>query len=110
MSTAFTRNVQDQNDKRRYPRDFVTVNLAGEYILSRNKKWVALLELTSFWDGGRLIGRKANVPPQAQASVLPGIEYIASEKLMFATGVSVDFMGKSFPANVTPVLSIIYQF
>jgi hypothetical protein len=105
MSTAFT-----DDEMRRYPRDFVTVNLAGEYILSRNKKWVALLELTSFFDGGRLIGRKANVPPQALVSVLPAIEYIATEKLMFAMGVNVDFMGRSYPAYVTPVLSIIYQF
>jgi hypothetical protein len=105
MSTAFS-----DDEMRRYPRDFVTLNLAGEYILSKNKKWVALLELTSFCDGGRLIGRKSNVPPQALVSVLPGIEYIATEKLMFAAGVNVDFMGKSYPAYVTPVLSIIYQF
>ncbi len=106
MSTAFTAD----ESVRRYPRDFVTVNLAGEYILTKNKKWVGLLELTSFWDGGRLIGRKANVPPQALVSVLPGIEYIATEKLMFALGVNVDFLGKSYPANVSPVLSLIYQF
>ena len=71
---------------------------------------MALLELTSFWDGGRLIGRKANIPPQALVSVLPGIEFIATEKLMFAAGVNVDFVGKSYPAYVSPVLSIIYQF
>ena len=76
----------------------------------KNKKWVALLELTSFWDGGRLIGRKSNIPPQALVSVLPGIEFIATEKLMFAAGVNVDFAGKSDPAYVSPVLSIIYQF
>ncbi len=105
MSTAFT-----INDTRIYPRDFVTVNLAGEYILTRNKKWVALLELTSFWDGGRLIGRKANLPPQALVSVLPGIEYMASEKLGFALGVNIDFMGKTYPAYVTPLLSIYYRF
>ena len=110
MSTALTQFDQRQIDKRKYPRDFVTVNLAGEYVLSENKKWVALLELTSFWDGGRLIGRKANVAPQALASVLPGIEYIATEKLSFALGVNVDFMGKSFPAYVTPIFSLIYEF
>ena len=105
MSTAFTGDAM-----RRYPRDFVTVNLAGEYVLSRNKKWVALLEFTNFWDGGRLIGRKANVPPQALMSIMPGIEFIATEKLMFAAGLNVDFAGKSYPAYLSPVLSIIYQF
>ena len=37
-----------------HPRDYVTVNLAAEYPLT--KKWIALVELTSTWDGGRLIG------------------------------------------------------
>lgn len=105
MSTAFT-----INEARIYPRDFVTLNLAGEYVLTKNKKWVALCELTTFFDGGRLIGRKANLPPQALLSVLPAIEYIATEKLMFSLGVNVDFMGKNYPANVSPVFSMMYQF
>ena len=48
---------------RNYPRDYVTVNLAAEYIIT--PKWIALLELTSTWDAGRLIGHQANVPPAA---------------------------------------------
>ena len=44
---------------RNYPRDIVTVNLAAEYPIT--KKWIALLELTSSWEGGRLFGHKANV-------------------------------------------------
>jgi len=105
MNTAFT-----VNQTRVYPRDFVTVNLAGEYVLTKNKKWVALCEVTSFWDGGRLIGHKAKLPPQALISVLPAIEYIATEKLMLALGVNVDFAGKNYPAYVSPVFSMIYQF
>jgi hypothetical protein len=50
---------------RNYPRDFVTVNLAAEYPLT--KRWVALLELTSYWDAGRLFGHRANLPPGALA-------------------------------------------
>jgi hypothetical protein len=78
MGTAYTSNedrsplVRDENGDlvegdavstriRNYPRDFVTVNLAAEYPMT--KKWIALLELTSTWDGGRLIGHKANVAP-----------------------------------------------
>ena len=41
---------------RNYPRDFVTLNLAAEYPIT--KKWVALLELTSSWEGGRLFGHQ----------------------------------------------------
>lgn len=103
MQTAFTDDAG-----RNYPRDFVTINLAAEYPL--NKKWVALLELTSFWDGGRLIGHQANTPPGALVSVLPGIEYMATEKLSFAFGVNLDLVGKNADAAVTPLFSLVYAF
>jgi hypothetical protein len=102
MQTAFT-----EGSGRNYPRDFVTINLAAEYPLA--KKWVALLEFTSFWDGGRLFGHQA-VPPGALLSVLPGIEYMATEKFSLALGVNVDLMGKNADATVTPVLSMVYAF
>lgn len=103
MQTAFT-----CDDGRQYPRDFVTVNLAAEYIIT--KKWIALLELTSSWDGGRLFGHKANTPPGALLSVLPGIEYMATDKLSFALGVNFDLIGKNSTANITPLLSLAYCF
>jgi len=103
MQTAFT-----NDDGRNYPRDFVTVNLAAEYPMAG--KWVALLELTSFWDGGRLFGHKSNVPPAALLSVMPGIEYMYSEKLSFALGVNCDLAGKNNTAAVTPLLSMVYAF
>jgi hypothetical protein len=105
MGTAFT-----QDGVRAYPRDFVTVNLAAEYPFPRNKKWVALLELTSFWDAGRLFGHKSNVPPAALLSVSPGIEYMATEKFSLALGVNVDLIGKNGDAAVTPLLSMVYAF
>jgi len=93
---------------RNYPRDFVTVNLAAEYPIT--KKWVALLELTSFWDGGRLFGHQANVAPAALFSIMPGIEYMATEKFSLALGVNVDLLGKNTNAVVTPLLSMVYAF
>ncbi len=93
---------------RQHPRDFVTLNLAAEYPLSR--KWVALLELTSRWDAGRLIGHKSNVPPGALLSVLPGIEYMATDKFSLALGVNVDLFGKHTDVTVTPLLSMVYAF
>jgi len=103
MQTAFS-----DDEGRQYPRDFVTVNLAAELPLTR--KWVALLELTSFWDGGRLFGHKANVPSGALLSILPGIEYMATEKFSLALGVNVDLAGKNADAAVTPLLSMVYAF
>jgi len=91
-----------------HPRDYVTVNLAAEYPIT--KKWVALLELTSTWDGGRFIGPKANLDPTALLSVLPGIEYMATEKFSLALGVNIDLAGKDATTNITPMLSMVYLF
>ncbi|MBU4234097.1 MAG: transporter [Proteobacteria bacterium] len=93
---------------RNYPRDIITLNLAAEYPIT--KKWVALLELTSSWDGGRLFGHKANVAPVALLSVMPGIEYMATEKFSLALGVNIDLAGKNTSANITPLLSMVYAF
>jgi hypothetical protein len=94
--------------RRFHPRDYVTVNLAAEYPLVG--KWVALMEMVSYWDGGRLIGPKANAAPTALLSVLPGIEYMATDKISMALGVQVDLVGKDTVTNVTPLLSIVYAF
>jgi len=93
---------------RNYPRDFVTLNLAAEYPLIG--KWVALLELTSFWDGGRMFGHKANLPPGALISVSPGIEYMATDKFSLALGLNIDLAGKNTDAALTPLLSMVYAF
>ncbi|MGQ9921915.1 MAG: transporter [Desulfobacca sp.] len=112
MSTAYSQRVDDENgqgvDIRTYPRDFVTLNLAAEYPIT--KKWIALVELLSFWDGGRLLGHKANVPPAALVSVLPGIEYMAHERVALALGVQVDLIGKNTDAAVTPIFSALFKF
>jgi hypothetical protein len=93
---------------RNYPRDLITVNLAAEYPLTQ--KWVALLELTSVWTGGRLIGHPANSPSGALLSVLPGIEYMATEKFSLALGVNIDLVGKNADATITPLFSMVYAF
>jgi len=91
-----------------HPRDFVTVNLAAEYPIT--KKWVALVELTSTWDGGRLFGAKCDLRPGALLSLLPGIEYMATEKFSLALGVNIALYGKNNDANITPILSMVYAF
>jgi len=93
---------------RHYPRDIITVNLAAEYPIT--KKWVALLELTSSWDGGRLFGHKANLAPAALVSVLPGIEYMATEKFSLAVGLNIGLIGKNTDTALTPMLSMVYAF
>ncbi|MFP3868666.1 MAG: transporter [Desulfobacteraceae bacterium] len=101
MPTSFT-----NDDGKQEPRDFVTVNLAAEYPFS--EKWIALLELTSFWDGGRLFGPHPNLEPAGLLSILPGIEFIAKENLFLAFGVNVDLIGKNTGATVMPILSLVW--
>ena len=91
-----------------YPRDIITVNLAAEYPIT--KKWVALLELTSSWEGGRLFGHKANVAPAALVSVMPAIEYMATDKFSLALGLNIGLVGKNTDAALTPMLSMVYAF
>ena len=68
------------------------------------------MELTSTWDAGRLIGHRSNLAPTAFLSVLPGIEYIATDKFSLALGVQIDLAGKDTPADLTPLLSMVYAF
>jgi len=113
--TLQTDNTTDEVDeegnpiqRRNHPRDFITANFAMEYPIT--KKWVALLELTSTWDAGRLIGAKANAQPTALVSFLPGIEYMATDKFSLALGVNFDLAGKNTTGNITPLLSMVYAF
>jgi hypothetical protein len=103
MQTSYT----DDGGKA-YPGDFVTVNLAAEYPIT--KKWVALLELTSSWGGGRLFGPKTNLPQESLVSIIPGIEYMATDKFSVALGLNIDLVGKNTDAAITPLLSMIYAF
>jgi len=112
FQTSYSTDEEDEEgnpiERRNHPRDFITVNLAAEYPLT--KKWVALLELTSTWDAGRIVGPKANAAPTALLSLLPGIEYMATDKLSLAMGVNIDLAGKDTNANITPILSMVYSF
>ena len=96
------------DDGRQYPRDFVTVNLAAEYPFT--DKWVACLELTSYWDGGRLFGHQANVPSTALLSLAPEIEYMATDKFSLSLGVNFGLAGKNTTANISPLFSMIYAY
>lgn len=103
LQTSYTDDEGSQ-----YPGDFVTVNLAAEYPIT--EKWIALLELTSYWGGGRLFGPSTNVPRQSLVSVVPGIEYMATDKFSVAAGVNIDIAGKNSDAAISPILSMVYAF
>lgn len=108
----FWYSMQTANDNgdngRQYPRDSVTVNLAAEYPIT--KKWVACLEMVSYYDGGRLFGHQSNVMPGALISLAPEIEYIATDKFSLSLGVQCDLAGKNNAGNITPLFSMVYAF
>ena len=91
-----------------HPRDQVILNLAAELALS--KRWVALLEFYSVWETGPLVGPPAAKSPAALLGVLPGVEYIATDHLAFALGVSLDLAGKNTPYSYTPIFTVMYAF
>lgn len=91
-----------------YPGDHVTLNLAAEYPIT--EKWVTLLELTSCWSGGRLFGPDTNVDHDALLSIVPAIEYMATEHFSLALGFNVDLVGKNTDATFGPILSMVYAF
>jgi hypothetical protein len=103
MPTSYT-----DDDGTQHPGDFVTINLAAEYPLT--DKWVGLMELTSSWGGGRLFGPDDDAPQADLVSIVPGIEYMATDKFSMALGVSVDVIGKNSDATVAPLLSMAYAF
>lgn len=91
-----------------YPGDIVTVNLAAEYPIV--EKWVALLELTTYWSGGRLFGPDTNVDHDALVSIIPAIEYMATEQFSLALGLNVGLIGKNSDASIGPLFSVVYAF
>jgi len=93
---------------RNHPRDVIIVNLAAEYILTH--KWILMVELLSSWEGGRLFGQKANLPPENILAVLPGIKYLAHEKLAVALGIKVDLLGKNTAATIGPIGTVVFHF
>lgn len=103
MPTSFTDDAGYQ-----YPGDFVTINLAAEYPIT--EKWIALLELTGSISGGRLFGPDTNGPQEALISLVPGIEYMATEKFSVALGLNIDLVGRNTDAAIAPILSMVYAF
>lgn len=93
-----------------FPRDVLTFRLAAEYPMGGRGPWVGLLEFYSEWELGRVFGPRPNTPSAARLGILPGVEYVYSEKLAFALGVAIEVAGKNANFDYTPMFSVIYIF
>ena len=89
-------------------REYVTFNLAAE--LPLNKKFVALLEMYSTWTWDNLPTIQGYQTPQTVIGVLPALEFLATEKMSFAVGCSLDLAGKNGVQKYTPMLTMLYNF
>ncbi|MCX5893553.1 MAG: transporter [Deltaproteobacteria bacterium] len=95
-----TRNVRS--------REYLTANLATELPLS--KQWVLLCEVYSNWCWQNLNTIQGYQTPQTVIGVLPGIEFLATEKLALAAGASIDLWGKNGVQKITPMVTAFYTF
>jgi hypothetical protein len=102
-----TRNVRS--------REYLTVNVAAE--LPIHSKWVLLCEVYSNWTWQNLTQPGTNLnliqgyqTPQTVVGILPGIEFLATDKLALAAGASFDLWGKNGVQKITPMLTAFYTF
>lgn len=109
QATACKVKVEGSYERERR-RDYLTLNLAVEYPIGGKGPWVLLFEYNSYYDMGPLLGGRGTTPPAARLGMLPGLEYVVSDKLALALGVAVDLAGKNTAIKYTPMLSFTYIF
>ena len=92
-------------------RENIPFNLAAEYPLS--SKFVLLLEMYSTWTWSNLLPFQATQgyqTPQTLLGLMPGIEFLATDKLSLEAGASLDIIGKNGVKKYTPMLMATYAF
>ena len=100
MTSDPTRNVRS--------REYLTVNLATELPIST--RWVLLFEVYSNWCWQNLNTIQGYQTPQTVIGVMPGIEFLATDKLALAAGCSFDLAGKNGVQKFTPMVTAFYTF
>ncbi|MCL4502165.1 MAG: transporter [Deltaproteobacteria bacterium] len=92
-------------------REYLTFNLAAEYPL--NSKFVLLLEMYSSWTWQNLLPFQASQgyqTPETLLGLMPGIEFLATERFTLEAGAALDIMGKNNVKKFTPMLMATYAF
>jgi hypothetical protein len=101
-------NIYPDNGSNVRSRSYVTANLAAE--LPLNKKWVALCEIYSNWTWTTITTPQGYQTPQTVLGILPGIEFLATDKLSMSAGASFDLIGKNGVRKYTPMFTMFYSF
>jgi hypothetical protein len=101
-------NIYQNNSENVVSREYITFNLAAEYPLS--SKFVALLEFYSNWTWSNIYTPQGYQTPETLLGIMPGLEFLATEKLSFSAGASLDLAGKNGVKKYTPMLTASYSF
>jgi hypothetical protein len=101
-------NIYQNNSENVVSREYITFNLAAEYPLT--EKWVALLEFYSNWTWENIYTPQGYQTPETYLGILPGLEYLVTDKLSIEAGASMDLAGKNGVKKYTPMLSMSYAF
>jgi hypothetical protein len=101
-------NIYQNNYENVVSREYITFNLAAEYPLT--PKFVALLEFYSNWTWSNIYTPQGYQTPETLLGIMPGLEFLATEKLSFEAGASLDLAGKNGVKKYTPMLTASYSF
>ncbi|MGD0827258.1 MAG: transporter [Desulfobaccales bacterium] len=101
-------NIYQNNSEDVVSREYITFNLAAEYPLS--SKFVALLEMYSNWTWSNIYTPQGYQTPETLLGILPGLEFLATEKLSLSAGASLDLAGKNGVKKYTPMIQASYAF
>ena len=101
-------NIYQNSPDNVVSREYITFNLAAEYPLS--SKFVALLEFYSNWTWSNLYTPQGYQTPETLLGILPALEFLATEKMSFSAGASLDLAGKNGVKKYTPMLQASYAF
>ena len=101
-------NIYQNNSENVVSREYITFNLAAEYPLS--SKFVALLEMYSNWTWDNIYTPQGYQTPETYIGIMPGLEFLATDKLSFEAGSSLDLAGKNGVKKYTPMISATYSF
>ncbi len=89
------------------PRDQIKFNLAAEIPLRwKGGPWVVLLEMTSFWEVGPILGPGPETKSAAKVTGLVGMEYIFNPQWRLALGFGFDILGKNSNYSYGPVITL----
>ena len=101
-------NIYPDNGSNVRSRSYVTANFAVERPI--NEKWVLLCEFYSNWTWTTITTPQGYQTPQTVFGVLPGIEFLATDKLSMSLGSSIDLAGKNGVRKITPMFTMFYSF